>query len=278
MNYKFFKNKNFYPDKYYESYIEPDYPLYIYEDFDIYRYLNGAEPISKVIKSFVFYELIEILYHIKFHNYKNICDISSSGSFKELAEYKFSKCKYTHCIDIETFLHSNVDLFFFDAESNRRYLFFIIYVIFNNQSNNGSSIIRMKSKNIEFLYLLTTLFGKTNICKPDVMSNDNEYFYVICQNYNNTYNFDLGNYILQNMQLTIYEGVPCYFINIVNEIFSLIRQKYLLHKKNIIFFKCLDLCKLERLKNKNIYDCIKWCQTHELPYNMVKINIFNNKI
>ena len=280
MNYKFSKNKNFYPYEYCELYTDPDYPSYSYEDFDIYRHLNGQDhpPISKLNKSTIFYELIEILHHIKFHNYKNICDFSSLGVFKELVDYKFSKCKYKHCLNIESFTPPKVDLFFFDAEITRRYLFFIIYVLFNNQNNNGSCIIRMKTKNIEFIYLLTTLFEKTNICKPDVMTHDNESFYVICQNYNNTYDYDLGKYIIQNMEMNIYTGIPCYFINIMNEIFTLIRQKYLFHKKNVLFFKCLDLCKLERLKNKNICDCIKWCQTYDIPYNIVKINIFNDKI
>lgn len=280
MNYKFSKNKNFYPDKYDELYIEPEWVLYEDENYDVYSYLNGNDclPISKLNKSNVFYELVELLYHIKFHKYKKISDVSHTNDFKQLIEYKFLHYTYNQYSDIQSFQSPNTDLFFFNTDANRDYLFFIIYVICNNQSNNGSSIIRMNYKNTEFIYLITTLFEKTFICRPTVMSSNNEDFYVICQNYNNTYKYDLGKYIIQNMKTNIYIGVPCHFINVINEIFVLIKQKYLLYKKNITFLKCVDLTKLDRIRNKNIYDCIKWCQTYDIPYNMNKVNIFNDKI
>jgi hypothetical protein len=110
------------------------------------------------------------------------------------------------------------------------------------------------------------------------MTNDNEDYYVICQNFHNTYDYDLGKYIMKNIDKNIYNGVPCHFINVVNEIFVLMHQRYLFHKKNTEYIKCLDICKLERLKNKNIYECIKWCQTYNIPYNTIKMNIFNDKI
>lgn len=252
------------------------------QELNTYYYIytkltNQNFSVSKLKKTQLFYELIELFSHIQFINnfkYINIGDFSNTDCFKQFAEYKITKFNYyLNSFDNKPLL--KFDLLFFNLCSDN-YLFYIIYLICNYQNKNGYTIIKMNNKNIHFLYLLTSLFTKTIICRPAVMSN-NEDYYIICQKFNNTYDYDIGQTVLENVD-GITCNIPYHFINYINEIFVMIKHQYVLFKKNEIFLKNLNEEKMENVKNKNIYNCIKWCEDHDIPCNPVKNNVFNDKL
>jgi hypothetical protein len=271
MYFVLFKNKNINFTKTDQTEVE------IFDNSNTYHYIYSNlvnDGISKLKKSLLFYELIELFIHIQSINsfkYINVGDFSNTECFKDFVEYKLTKYKY-YRLKFDEIKQTNFDLLFFNT--CHFHIFYIIHIICKYQTKNGYTIIKTNTKNIHFLYLLTSLFTKTIICKPDVM-NDNENYYIICQKFNNTYNYDIGRIVFENNVECV---VPYHFINYMNEIFVLMKQQILLYNKNVFFLKNINVEKMEQIRNKNIYQCIKWCETHSIPFNQIKINIFNDKL
>jgi hypothetical protein len=229
--------------------------------------------VSKLNESLTFYELIELYTHLQINNFKNINigDFSETECFKHFIEYKISNYNY-HLLNYYSVPILEFDILFFNLFIDNP--FHIIYTICKYQRNNGYTIIKFTCKNIDFIYLLTTLFTKTIVCRPIVMSNGSEDYYIICQKFNKTHDYDIN--LLSKNSVTC--NTPLHFINYINEIFVLMKQQFLINRKNIFFVKLLNTEKKDATINKNIYNCIKWCETYEIPYNELKINIFNDKL
>jgi len=271
MFYTFFKNKNIILQK---SNVSNNIETFDNEELNIYYHiysniLNHEFPVSKLGKTLLFYELIEIMPYIQINHFKyiNICDFSKTDCFKQFLEYKITNYAY-HQLDYNTL--SKFDLLFFNLKSEN--VFYVISIICKCQYSNGTTVIRLNNKNNEFIYLLTTLFTKIIICRPTVMCNDIEDYYIICQKFDNTYD---------SMEISKDEGIfcktPLQFTNYINEVFVLIRQQCLIYRKNLFFIKTLSTDKIETIRNKNIYNCIKWCENHNIPCNDIKTNIFNDR-
>lgn len=269
MLYTFFKNKN---TIIHETKM-PDIIILKKEDEELNTYYhiysnvkNQNFSISKLNKTLKFYELIELFSNLHINNFKNIRigDFSNTDCFKQFVEYKMSNCTYSIDEGSDFF-----DLIFFDLYADPLH---IIYTICKRQYKNGNTIIKLNNKNLDLLYLLTTLFTKTIVCRPVVMSNGSEDYYIICQKYNNTYDYKIEDSISENSGIAC--NIPIHFINYANEIFVLLKQQFMVYKKNIFFIKISNDEKKENTINKNIHDCVKWCESYDIPYNEVKINIF----
>ena len=242
--------------------------------YHIYSNLaNQNFSISNLNESLPFYELIELYSYLQINNFKkiNIGDFSETDCFKHFVEYKISNYNY-YLLNYHSTTTLHFDLLFFNLWIDNP--FYIIYTICKYQCNNGYTIIKLNDKNVDFIYLLTTLYTKTIICRPIVMSNGSEEYYIICQKFNNTYDYDID--LLSKSSVSC--NTPIHFINYVNEIFVLMRQQFLVNKKNTFFIKMLNTEKREMSINRNIYNCVKWCETYNIPHNDVKINIFNDKM
>ena len=231
------------------------------------KLVNQNFSVSKLNESLAFYELIELYTHLQINNFKNINigDFSETDCFKHFVEYKISNYNY-YSLSYFTSSMLKFDILFFNLWIDNP--FYIIYTICKYQQNNGYTIIKLNYKNLDFIYLLTTLFTKTIVCRPIVMSNGSEDYYIICQKFNNTYDYDIE--LLSKKSVTC--STPLHFINYVNEIFVLMKQQYLINRKNIFFIKLLNIEKKELSINKNLYNCIKWCETYDIPYNELKTN------
>jgi hypothetical protein len=239
--------------------------------YHIYSNLSNENfSISKLDESLAFYELIELYTHLQINNFKNICigDFSESDCFKHFVEYKISNYNY-HSLNYFSTPMLKFDILFFNAWIDNP--FYIIYTICKYQRNNGYAIIKLDYKDLNFIYLLTTLFSKTIICRPIVMSNGSEDYYLICQKFNNTYDSEIE--ILSKNSVTC--NIPLHFVNYVNEIFVLMKQQFLVNRKNTFFIKLLNSEKKELTISKNLYNCVKWCENHDIPYNEVKTFLTN---
>lgn len=242
---------------------------YLYSKVPVYNFF-----ISKMEKTKLFYELVELFSTIYFDFNKMIIgNFSTTKCFYEFLEFKLKDFSY---VDLNLNTGEHVDFIFFDLTMLDEW---VIIPMCKKLKKNGHSVIKMKysKKVLEIIYVLSTIFEKTIITRPHIITSC-ENIYVICQHYNNTYQEDLGEFILENLNnLSIYENIPCHFINYMNEIQVYIKQQILFHKKNGFYFLNDDE-KIEKIKSKNILNCIKWCESFNIPYNNIKLNIFNDKV
>lgn len=217
--------------------------------------------ISKLNEQRLFYEFFEIFSQITLDN---IFFIGNFSENKCLINYFLYKGLSFEC-------GRKCDLCFFeDMEKNE-----IIKTISEVQNKNGTSIIKLKSSrmNIDLLYFLTTIYENVLLFRPKIIIDD--YLYIICQRYNNTYEVDF----ITGFKLGFHKKIPLYFLNIVNEYYAIIEQRFLFYKSQLIFYSLHENNeKIKEIKNKNITNSIKWCEMYGIPHNNIKINIFSDKV
>jgi len=213
--------------------------------------------ISRLNKDCLFYEFFEIFANISLDNVFSIGNFSKNTS---LIDYFLYNCFLFK-------LNTTCDLCFFEnVEKNE-----IIETISKVQNKNGMAIIKIDSKNADLIYFLTTIYENVSLfCSKIALDH-----FIICQNYNNTYNV---NYI-SGFKMGIHKKIPLYFLNIINEYYCIIDQRIFFNKSQIIFYSLYENSeKIKEIKNKNIINSIKWCQTYGIPHHNIKINMFSDKI
>jgi hypothetical protein len=201
----------------------------------------------------------------------------------------------------KTINDSNFDIMFFNkyySDVNSYIIYFIetIMLILRYQLPGGTSIIKIDyifhKPIIDLLYLLSSLFKKVYIIKPNSSNITTFDKYVVCKNYNiiseekieiykNNYQ-KFNNFInkINNKNITsiIDNNIPYYFINKLDDINIIIGQQQL---------ESLDLLinvlknknreeKIENIKKNNIQKSVYWCEKFKIPCNKFseKTNIF----
>jgi hypothetical protein len=169
--------------------------------------------------------------------------------------------------------------------------------ILTYQNVNGLCIIKVDSiffkPMLEIIYLLTSMYEKVYIIKPNVSNVLNSEKFIICKNFISDYSKTIENNKILNILKTIiteftvngniltsiFESeLPYYFLNKVEESNIIVGQQQLEHFDyviNTIKNKNRD-DKIETLKKNNIQKCIQWCEKNKIPYNKFvdKLNIF----
>jgi hypothetical protein len=282
--YVFLKNNNIkfdFVEEYVKEIISPvnktlNLQINAYKKENYHLLLNTLEPygflysniypynfsISKLNQDCLFYEFFEIFQHISLENIFFIGNFSKNMS---LINYFLYKKKMFEC-------KINCDLCFFDLDVEPEK---IVKTISEVQNKNGTSIIKIKrsNKNTELIYFLTTIYENVLLFRPKIIID--EHLYIICQKYNNTYEVNF----ITGFSMGIYKKIPLYFLNIINEYYSIIEQRLYYYKSQVIFYSLHDNDeKIRGIKNKNINNSIKWCETYGVPFNNIKINIFSDKV
>ena len=222
----------------------------------IYSIIPGKNTHVSIFNySVIFYEFVEIFSNLKITPRR----IGSFDErFKEYVDYAFN-------YELYSFLNipNKMDLLFFELNEN---IMSVICFICKFQEKNGTVVLKVKSdvKRIELIYMLTTLYHNTIVTRPNVLPNNEDYIYIICQGYDNSYKPEISSFF--SVPQTIYSKLPYSFIKFINEINCTIEQKILSFKKYIIHLDN-DHEKVERLRTKNVYNCIKWCERHYIPHN-----------
>ena len=218
--------------------------------------------------------------------------------------------KFFHEIN-DTYFHSinnnNIeyyDFMFFEAntETNDTYIIDLIkfiMIIFKQMKNNGICIIKIDAifykPIVDILYLLSSCFEKVYIIKPNTNNITTFEKYIVCkyfilnENKNKLYNLNyhtLGEYLLnfnfnlkhEKIRSLIDSDTPCYFINKINDINTIIGQQQLesLHQIINILNSRNKNDKIELMKKTNIQKCVNWCEKFKLPCNKFteKTNMF----
>jgi len=212
--------------------------------------------ISHIVKDRLFFEFFEIFVNVQLNETTNV--FSTNDIFLDFLTYK--SFKYT--------FDEKCNLCFFDIHMTKKE---IITSIVKKQSDNGTSIIKAFCNNqtTELVYFLSTMYDVI-LFRPKITIDN--YVFIICQNYQNTY-------LEINDDINLYDKIPLYIMNNINEFYTIIQQRVLYLQSQIVFYSLHENNeKIKEIKNKNISNTIKWCELYGIPYNNIKINIFSDEI
>jgi len=160
-----------------------------------------------------------------------------------------------------------------------------IRFIFLYQCTNGIAIIKINDiyykPIIDILYIISSLYEKVYIIKPNtnnILSNER---YIVCKKYihselKNKYSNSITNIcnncsIYKNdiiMESLITNDISNYFINKIEESNIIIGQQQLESYDQIInILKNKNkIDKIENIQKHNIQKCIHWCEKYKIPY------------
>ena len=146
---------------------------------------------------------------------------------------------------------------------------------------------------LDILFILTALYEKVSIIKPNTSNINNNDRYIVCKHFvhnsgKNTENFNYfitltnlltevinNNYFIHSL---IKSELPYYFLNKVEDSNIIIAHQQIEFMDQIISIvkhkNRMD--KIEALKKTNIQKCIQWCEKIKIPNNkfVEKVNIF----
>jgi hypothetical protein len=289
---------------------------YIFTKIPIYNY-----SISKLKnKSNLFYDLLEILNVLNildpFTNLIKINSIHISENFDESVECvnflrEINNDNNMGLTSISPEIYNiandeNFDFIFYDIkpavfEDLNEYclsMLQILMVIFKCQSNNGNCIIKINhvfyKPIIDILYILSSIYEKIVIIKPNTSNIISFDKYVVCKNfifnenkkniYENYYLkitefiYNYGSLKGNNISSIIKCDIPYFFINKIDDINIIFGQQQLesFDQINNIFKNKNKEEKIETIKKGNIQKSSAWCEKFKIPYNKFsdKINMF----
>jgi hypothetical protein len=164
------------------------------------------------------------------------------------------------------------------------------------QSFNGCMILKIGHTYykpvIDILYIISSLYNKTYIIKPNTSNNIYDEKYLVCKTFTSTLQ-KKNNYLDKinkmyticyreqheiNIQSIVKNEINMYFLNKMEECNIIIGQQQIdVYDQMINLVKNKNkLEKIETTRKHNIQKCINWCDKYKLPYNKFadKINIF----
>ena len=298
-----------------------------------YEYIFSKVPgnkysVSKLNpKSNLFYDLLEII------NTLNLLDYFLNKTIKSL-HISENYIDSNQCIDFlrenqknESINFENINAEIYNTINDKRYDFIfyeikniyfenlndyilnltqVLMILLKYQSNNGVCLIKINhifhKPIIDILYILSSIYEKVYIIKPNTSNITIFDKYIVCRNFildNNkkeiykNYYFKLAQFIsiyLQNnnnnnnnnintniSSIIDYE-IPSYFMNKIDDMNIIIGQQQLESIDQIInIYKNKNKDdKIETIKKTNIQRCITWCEKFKIPHNKFseKVNIF----
>lgn len=195
---------------------------------------------------------------------------------------------------------NHFDFLFFEANTTTFHSYIIsmiqfTMIILRNQISEGSCIIKIDNlfnkQIVDILYLLSSLYDKVYILKPN--SNNITTFdkYIVCKNFQ--YDESKSRYLKLNYyRLLIFLkklennyidrifdfGIPYYFTMKLEDINIIIGQQQIDSLDliiNILKNKNREE-KIETIKKSNIQKSVSWCEKYKIPFNKFseKTNIF----
>ena len=203
---------------------------------------------------------------------------------------------------LKTISNTKFDFLFFEYNNsnfdlNNYFISLIEFVIliFKNQESNGSCVIKIDCVFhkivIDILYILSSMYDKVYVLKPNTSNVTTFEKYIICKNFQSNEsdsNYFKYNYYKLLIFLKKLEGkniisildlnIPYYFLSKVNDMNIIIGQQQLESLDlmiNILKNKNKEN-KIDTIKKNNIQKSIAWCEKHKIPCNKFteKINMF----
>jgi len=285
-----------------------------------YEYIFSKVPGSKFSvsklkpQSNLFYDFLEISITLNiFEQYKNISiktlhitynNNDSIECFEMLRENYGDEIMCYDELNDNTIklINDNIfDFLFFEAnftDSNSYIISLINYimVILRNQNTGGTCIIKIDNifykPVLDILYLLSSLYERIYILKPNSSNITTFDKYIICKNFQLNNESDSRYLKLNYYRLLIFlkklenkyiksildYNIPYYFITKIEDINIIIGQQQIDSLElilNILKNKNKEE-KIEIIKKSNIQKAVLWCEKYKIPFNKFaeKTNIF----
>lgn len=202
-------------------------------------------------------------------------------------------------IDDNLFNESKFNFLFYETDVSNYFISLIkvIIIILRNQIFSGTCVIKISyifhKPVVDILYLLSSLYEKIYICKPNTNNIVTFDRYIVCKNF--LYNQESNNYLKFNyFKLIIFLkrlenknvisildfNIPYYFKNKIDDLNIIIGQQQLDALDQIItIYKNKNKNKndkIEIIKKGNIQKSVSWCEKFKIPCNKFaeKTNIF----
>ena len=284
-----------------------------------YEYIFSKVPGSKYSvsklkqKTNIFYDFLEVSTSINiFESYKNQsiktlhltpnyndtieCFEMLRENFKDLVLY-YDEINEENIKNIED---NKFDFLFLEVDSTNfnnyiKNLIECLMIIFRNQESNGCCIIKVNhifhKPVTDILYLLSSLYEKIYIIKPNTSNITSFDKYIVCKNLEKNENKSLYykcNYYrlliflkkLENKNIisVLDIDIPNFFLTKIDDMNIIIGQQQLESLDmiiNILKNKNSEE-KIENIKKTNIQKSVVWCEKYKIPCNRFseKINIF----
>ena len=261
-------------------------------------------------KTSIFYDLLELSSNLNVFESFNSCQpikflhispnyIDSIECFEMFRDNYPDQHLYFENFDIDNNVSNNIDFdfLFHETDSSNYFISLIqaIIVILRNQKSHGTSIIKMNDifhkPIIDILYLLTSLYEKVYICKPNTNNIISFDRFIVCKNFiqdEQSKNYLKVNYLKliiflkklddKNITSILDYDIPYYFKNKIDDLNVIIGQHQLDALDQIInIYKNKNKNeKIESIKKNNIQKSVSWCEKYKIPCNKFteKTNIF----
>jgi hypothetical protein len=281
-----------------------------------YEFIFSSVPGSKFSvsklkpKTNLFYDLLEIYNNLhifeqySLHTMKSLHISHNTDDSVECFGMIREKCddeNYFYNDDnniIDEFIdETKFDYIFYEINKNNYFLSLIklIVLVMRNQSHNGTIVFKISDTfhklTIDALYLLSSLYERIHICKPNTSNITTFDKYIVCKNF--LFNDNLNTYLKRNyLKLLVFIkkfenknisqiidfDVPYYFKNKIDDINIIIGHQQLdaLDQIISIYTNKSKEEKIESIKKVNIQKSVIWCEKYKIPCNKFteKTNIF----
>jgi hypothetical protein len=199
--------------------------------------------------------------------------------------------------DINDMSYNKFDVLFYETDISDYFLSLIklLMLIFKFQKKNGHVIIKIDNMfhktTIDTLYLLSSIYDKVYLCKPNTNDVTLLERYIVCKNFmlderSNTYlKYNYLKLIVfikklegNNVSSILDNDIPYYFKNKIDELNIIIGQQQIdaLEQIIMLYKNKSKNDKIELLKKNNIQKSVSWCEKYKIPCNKFaeKVNIF----
>jgi len=314
-----------------EELIPPNECLSLHTFMNPYEFIFSKVPptyslsVSKLKQSsntfYIFMEIIQMFSLLDFFEERNIKTVHyglNSPSVIECFELlrednddvhlQYNTIVNMDCCYTTNEYMSDVDFLSYEL-SNQEYLNQSLYItklmailcnIITHQSANGVTIIKIHNifykPIIEILYMLSSMYEKIVIVKPNMSAIHCDERYIVCKNfmldnvriknhfqYFLKFNTYLTNHSNEKMKYNpicslLKNKLPCLFVNKIEESNIIIVHQQLEYLTQLLaMYKNPNRdSKLEMIRKSNIQKCVHWCEKFKIPHNKFndKINIF----
>ncbi len=235
-----------------------------------------------------------LLYHCEGEAHYKLLDQYNSTNNLWLLGKLTTNMEYYERFEHAEKIISSCDLIYFeendksfsDVNDYVLYLIKAILVINMYQSRDGCAIIKINTiyykPIIELLYILSSMYLKIYIMKPNTSNVMLDERYIVCKSFATSNKYiinELHNLYMElrkvkfevNINSILKNKLHCHFLNKIEESNVIIGQQKLdaYTQINNLLKSKNKMEKIEILQKHNIQRCIYWCDKHNIPYNVI---------